>query len=148
MFVPTCLGLPVLSFAWIGIKNSPGLIVFTVLYGFFSGTFLTFPFSTVVRLSPHMGVVGVRMGVACAVVSLGLLVGTPVEEPSWNTDGRLFRHLVVLCSWSPPLRLQPLGLRRVVGSSGLILSLTLRFMLSAAAFIFSTKVVIFSFPFH
>ena len=78
MFVPTCLGLSILSFAWIGIKNSPGLIVFTVLYGFFSGTFLTLPFSTVVRLSPDMGVVGVRMGMACAVVSLGLLVGTPV----------------------------------------------------------------------
>jgi MFS family permease len=78
MFVPTCLCLSILSFAWIVINNSAGLIVFAALYGFFSGTFLTLPFSAVVTLSPHMGVVGVRMGMACTVVSLGLLVGTPV----------------------------------------------------------------------
>lgn len=60
------------------IYDTTGLIVFTVVYGFFSGAFLTLPFSTVVTLSPHMGVVGVRMGMACAIGSLGLLVGTPV----------------------------------------------------------------------
>ncbi|KAI1126930.1 major facilitator superfamily domain-containing protein [Nemania abortiva] len=78
MFIPTCLGLSVLSFAWIGIHNTPGLIVFVLLYGFFSGAFLTLPFSTVVTLSPHMGVVGVRLGMACAAVGLGSLIGTPV----------------------------------------------------------------------
>jgi predicted MFS family arabinose efflux permease len=87
MFVPTCLGLAILSFAWISIHDSPRLIVFTAFYGFFSGTFLTLPFSTVVTLSPHMGVVGVRMGMACAVVSLGLLVGTPVGGAILNAGG-------------------------------------------------------------
>ncbi|KAJ2980241.1 hypothetical protein NUW58_g6998 [Xylaria curta] len=78
MFIPTCLGLATLSFAWIGITNIPGLIVFIALYGFFSGAFLTLPFSAVVTLSPHMGVVGVRLGMSCAAVGLGLLIGTPV----------------------------------------------------------------------
>ncbi|KAK7953546.1 MFS general substrate transporter [Apiospora saccharicola] len=78
MFIPTLLGLAILSFSWISITSSASLIVFTAIYGFFSGTFLTLPFSTVVTLSPHVGVVGVRMGMACAVVSLGLLIGTPV----------------------------------------------------------------------
>ena len=77
MFVPTLLSLSILSFAWIAVHDTAGVVVFTALYGFFSGTFLTLPFSTVVTLSPHMGVVGVRMGMSCAVVSLGLLVGTP-----------------------------------------------------------------------
>ncbi|KAI8630515.1 major facilitator superfamily domain-containing protein [Xylariaceae sp. FL1651] len=78
MFVPVCLALAILSYAWIGVKNSPGLIIFTLLYGFFSGAFLTLPFSSVVTLSPHLGVVGVRLGMSSAVVGLGLLIGTPV----------------------------------------------------------------------
>ncbi|KAK6844286.1 hypothetical protein PG995_014396 [Apiospora arundinis] len=78
IFIPTCFALAVLSFAWMAIHNTADLIVFTIIYGFFSGTFLTLPFSTVVTLSPHMGVVGVRMGMACAIGSLGLLVGTPL----------------------------------------------------------------------
>ena len=78
VFIPTCLALAVLSFAWMAIHGTADLIVWTIIYGFFSGTFLTLPFSTVVTLSPHMGVVGVRMGMACAIGSLGLLVGTPL----------------------------------------------------------------------
>ncbi|KAK8039930.1 MFS transporter- MCP family- solute carrier family 16 (monocarboxylic acid transporters)- member 10 [Apiospora rasikravindrae] len=78
IFIPTCFALALVSFAWMAIYDTAGLIVFTIIYGFFSGTFLTLPFSTVVTLSPHMGVVGVRMGMACAIGSLGLLVGTPL----------------------------------------------------------------------
>lgn len=85
MFAPTCLCLAILSFAWMSIKNAPGLIVFSILYGFFIGAFMTLPFSSIVRLSPNIGVVGVRMGMGCAAVSLGLLIGTPV-------GGAILRH--------------------------------------------------------
>lgn len=78
MFIPTCFGLAVLSFAWIGIHNTPGLIVFIVLYGIFIGAFMTLPFSAVVKLSPHLGVTGVRMGMLCVICSFGILIGTPV----------------------------------------------------------------------
>jgi hypothetical protein len=43
----------------VGVHNSGGLIVFTLLYGIFSGTFLTLPFTTVITLSPHMEAAGV-----------------------------------------------------------------------------------------
>lgn len=49
-----------------------------VLYGIFIGTFMTLPFSAVVKLSPHLGVTGVRMGMLCVICSFGVLVGTPV----------------------------------------------------------------------
>ncbi|KAJ5947533.1 MFS general substrate transporter [Penicillium verhagenii] len=78
MFIPTCFGLAVLSFAWIGISNTPGLIVFVVLYGVFIGTYMTLPFSAVIKLSPHLGVTGVRMGMLCVICSFGVLVGAPV----------------------------------------------------------------------
>ncbi|KAL4985864.1 MFS general substrate transporter [Aspergillus falconensis] len=78
MFVPTCLGLTVLSFAWVGIHNTAGLITFVVFYGILIGTFMTLPFSAVIKLSPHLGVTGVRMGMLCIASSIGILIGAPV----------------------------------------------------------------------
>ena len=78
MMVPTAAATAVLLFAWIGIDNEPGLIVFAILFGFCSGTFVSLPPVTVVTLSPHLGVVGVRLGMTFFLTSLGLLVGAPI----------------------------------------------------------------------
>ena len=78
MLIPTSLVASLLAYAWIGIRNVPGLIVFAILYGFFSGTFVSLPPTTVVTLSPNLGVVGVRMGMNFFLASLGLLIGTPI----------------------------------------------------------------------
>jgi MFS family permease len=85
MLVPTCLGLAILSFVWISIQSTTGLIVFSVFYGFFIGAFMTLPFSSVVRLSPDIGEVGTRMGMVGGVASIGLLIGTPM-------GGAILRH--------------------------------------------------------
>ena len=53
-------------------------MIFCLLYGFVSGFYLTLPAVIVVSLSPHLGVVGVRMGMAFAVGALGLLIGQPI----------------------------------------------------------------------
>ena len=78
MLVPCSLAATVLAFAWIGINNTAGLIVFCVLYGFFSGTFVSLPPPTVVTLSPSLAVVGVRMGMNFALAAVGLLIGNPI----------------------------------------------------------------------
>ncbi|CAI7651313.1 unnamed protein product [Penicillium manginii] len=78
MFIPTCFLLAALSFAWIGIDNNAGLIIFVTLYGFFCGAFMTLPFSIIAKLSPHLDVAGVRMGMITAAGSFGILIGTPV----------------------------------------------------------------------
>jgi len=78
MLIPTSAIAAILAFIWIGIRNQPGLIVFALLYGFFSGTFVSLPPTTVVTLSPSLGVVGVRMGMNFFLASIGLLVGTPI----------------------------------------------------------------------
>lgn len=78
MLIPCAAISSLLAFCWIAIDRKAGLIVFCIFYGFFSGTFVSLPPTTVVSLSPSLGVVGTRMGMSFAFAGLGLLVGTPV----------------------------------------------------------------------
>ena len=41
MLIPTALMMSILILCWIGIHNTGGLILFTILYGFFSGGFVS-----------------------------------------------------------------------------------------------------------
>ncbi|CEH12521.1 Monocarboxylate transporter [Ceraceosorus bombacis] len=76
--IPCTLAAAILAFAWIGIHNVPGIIVFSVLYGFFSGTFVSLPPSTMAALSSDLSQIGTRMGQSFFVAGLGVLIGTPV----------------------------------------------------------------------
>jgi len=78
MLIPTSAVTALLVFVWIGIGNEGGLIVFAILFGFFSGTFVSLPAVAVVTLSPSLGVVGVRLGMTFFLTSLGLLIGAPI----------------------------------------------------------------------
>lgn len=78
MLLPCSFISALLAYCWIAIDNTAGVIVFCVLYGFFSGTFVSLPPTTVVSLSPSLNVVGTRMGMNFCFAGLGLLVGTPV----------------------------------------------------------------------
>ncbi|KAH7370849.1 MFS monocarboxylate transporter-like protein [Rhexocercosporidium sp. MPI-PUGE-AT-0058] len=78
ILIPCSLISAVLAFCWIKINTTAGLIIFCIFYGFFSGTFVSLPPTTVVSLSPDMGVVGVRMGMSFSLAGLGLLIGNPV----------------------------------------------------------------------
>ncbi|OOF92824.1 hypothetical protein ASPCADRAFT_54322 [Aspergillus carbonarius ITEM 5010] len=93
MLLPTSTIAGVLAFVWIGIHNTGGMIVFCILYGFFSGTFVSLPPTTIVTLSPSLGVVGVRMGMSFVLAAIGLLIGTPI-------GGALLDHgWVALQAW-------------------------------------------------
>ena len=78
MLIPCSAISALLAFIWLGIKTEAGIIIFAILYGFFSGTFVSLPPTTVVSLSPSMGVVGTRMGMSFTFAGFGLLVGNPV----------------------------------------------------------------------
>jgi predicted MFS family arabinose efflux permease len=68
----------VVAFGWIGIHSVGGLVVFCLLYGFSSGSFVSIPPTVIVTLSPSLSVVGTRMGMTFAISGIGLLIGTPV----------------------------------------------------------------------
>jgi MFS family permease len=87
VLIPCSLIAALLAFCWIAIKNTAGLIIFCLLYGFFSGSFVSLPAMTVVSLSPNLGVVGVRMGMNFAFGAFGILVGNPIAGSIYKSKG-------------------------------------------------------------
>ena len=70
----------VLLFAWIGILNVPGFIVFSALWGFVSGVLVTAPIAVVAHpaISPSLSVIGLRLGMCWSMAAIGILVGSPI----------------------------------------------------------------------
>ncbi|KAB8264262.1 major facilitator superfamily domain-containing protein [Aspergillus pseudonomiae] len=88
--IPMGLGAAVLAYAWIGIKNLAGTIVFACLYGFFSGAIVSLPPTIVARLSPNMNIVGTRMGMCFTFAGLGLLIGNPIAGALLDVEKGVF----------------------------------------------------------
>ena len=87
IIVPCALASGVLIFALIPISSAPAIVVFNVLYGFFSGSFVSLPPTILVHLTPNRALIGTRMGMCFAVVALGVLVGTPIAGAILNASG-------------------------------------------------------------
>lgn len=68
----------VLSLCLLAIHATSGILAFCVLYGFFTGTFVSLPGPTVASLSPNLAFLGGRMSMAFMSAGTGLLVGPPV----------------------------------------------------------------------
>lgn len=68
----------VLSLCLLAIHQTGGLIAFCVLYGFFTGIFVSLPGPIVTSLSPNLAFLGGRMSMAFISAGIGLLVGPPV----------------------------------------------------------------------
>ncbi|KKY21199.1 putative major facilitator superfamily protein [Diplodia seriata] len=75
---PCALLSGVLILCLIAVHDLAGLVVFCVLYGFFSGTFVSLPPTILVMLSPDRSKIGTRMGQAFSCIAIGILVGTPI----------------------------------------------------------------------
>lgn len=82
----------------LAVHSQGALLVFCVLYGCFSGSFVSLTGPVLVCLSPHVGVIGTRMGMCFTILSIALLVGTPISgaildasgaNPTWIFSGCL-----------------------------------------------------------
>jgi predicted MFS family arabinose efflux permease len=98
MLIPCCAISAVLAFCWISVVNTAGVLVFCIFYGFFSGTFVSLPPTTVVSLSPSLAVVGMRMGMSFSFAAFGILVGTPVAGEILRAGG--WKGLQLFCAFS------------------------------------------------
>jgi MFS family permease len=69
----------ILAFCWIRINTEAGLLVFAILYGYFSGAFVSLPPAVIASLTKDMSRLGTRMGMFFFISSIGVLVGTPIS---------------------------------------------------------------------
>ncbi|QRV93586.1 major facilitator superfamily transporter [Ceratobasidium sp. AG-Ba] len=76
----------VLVFAMFGVKSSGALVVFAVLYDFFSGSFFSLMSPLIVSLADHMHEVGPRLGFAFTVIGISTLIGTPISGALLSDD--------------------------------------------------------------
>ena len=76
----------VLCLCLIAAKSTAPVIVICVFYGFFSGTLVSLPPTIFVHLTKNRAVIGTRMGMGFGIVSIGLLVGTPISGAILNAS--------------------------------------------------------------
>lgn len=79
----------VLVFAWIGVHNIAGFVVFCIIYGILSGVIITVTTLMVSELSPPGAVhetIGTRLGMAYLGCGIGLLIGSPIAGALTDTS--------------------------------------------------------------
>ncbi|EAW12156.1 putative MFS monocarboxylate transporter [Aspergillus clavatus NRRL 1] len=96
--IPMGLAAAILAFAWLGIKNIAGTIVFACLYGFASGAIVSLPPTIVAKLSPNMSVVGTRMGMCFTFAGVGLLIGNPIAGTLLDLEHAVFWKAELFCA--------------------------------------------------
>ncbi|KAF3917186.1 hypothetical protein ABW20_dc0104443 [Dactylellina cionopaga] len=87
MQIPAMIISGILILCWIPIKTFQGLIAFVVLYGFFSGVFISLPPASVASITPDVTYFGVRMGMMFSIASVGSLTGTPISGALIHAQG-------------------------------------------------------------
>ena len=75
---PCVLACAILILAWIAVQGVGGLIVFALLYGFFTGTFVSTTNVALVSLTDDERIVGTRLGMSFMCAGFGILIGNPV----------------------------------------------------------------------
>ncbi|KAL8823578.1 MAG: hypothetical protein Q9191_005732 [Dirinaria sp. TL-2023a] len=86
VLIPCTFIISGLIYAWIGIKNTGGIVAFTIFYGFFSGSFLSLMPTVVASLSPDPRSYGTRMGMSFGIGSFGVLIGNPIAGKILNVS--------------------------------------------------------------
>ncbi|GMG33042.1 unnamed protein product [Aspergillus oryzae] len=66
-----------MMFALVNLSSLAGVVIVAFLYGFFTEAFVSLPPTCFVKLSPDRALIGTRMGMGYAVMTIGNLVGTP-----------------------------------------------------------------------
>ncbi|KAK0725855.1 putative monocarboxylate transporter [Lasiosphaeris hirsuta] len=86
ILAPGAIICAALTYAMIGVNSLAGIVVITILYGFFSGVFIALPPVCFVRLTADKSKVGTRMGMGFAILGFGVLTGGPGGGAILGTD--------------------------------------------------------------
>lgn len=78
MLTPAVTVTAILAFVWIRVHTVSGIIALAVLYGFFSGGFVSLPPVVMASMTPDVRDLGTRLGMVFGITSISLLIGTPI----------------------------------------------------------------------
>lgn len=84
MQIPFAFSVAILAFGWIAVKSTAGVLVFSILYGFTSGAFVSLGGPICFSVTSDPSTVGTRLGFLTAVCGIGLLIGNPIAGAIWN----------------------------------------------------------------
>lgn len=94
VFAPVCLIAGALVFAMFGVTSVGAVIVFSILYGFFSGAAIALMPPTVASVANSVHEIGLRLGLAYFTVSFAMLTGTPIVGALYDLHDAWFRPIV------------------------------------------------------
>ena len=87
-YIPHIFATGVLAYCWMAVHNPVGLMVFSVVYGFFSASLVSLIGPITVEISTETSdVIGTRLGMALAFGGVGLLVGSPIAGAILTSRG-------------------------------------------------------------
>ena len=89
IIMPCAFMTGILQFCLTAAHSSAAVIVIIAFYGFFSGTLVSLPATIYVHLAgpTKRGLIGTRMGMGFAFVSVGMLIGTPITGAILDAAG-------------------------------------------------------------
>jgi MFS family permease len=96
MIITTAFSSIIVLALWLPSKSNAPIIVFSILYGFSSGAFVSLGPSLIAQISP-IREIGVRNGTFFLFVSIGGLTGSPIGGALITRDNGNFDYLQIFC---------------------------------------------------
>ncbi|EPQ56604.1 MFS general substrate transporter [Gloeophyllum trabeum ATCC 11539] len=78
VLIPACFVTSVLIFIFLAVHTPAGVVVYALVFGFFSGTYVSVIPAGTASLTADMATIGIRIGMSFFVVGFGGLFGSPV----------------------------------------------------------------------
>jgi len=79
ILIPSAAGTALSIWLVLAINNSASLVIISILYGVFSGSYLSLVVATLASVAKHPSHIGSKTGIALAISSLSLLGSTPIH---------------------------------------------------------------------
>ena len=77
--IVACFASGIIIFGIFGAANPGGLITIAVLYGFFSGAFVSLLSPALIAFANNQSEIGLRIGMGFLITGFAALVGTPID---------------------------------------------------------------------
>ncbi|KAH9926041.1 uncharacterized protein B0H18DRAFT_954918 [Fomitopsis serialis] len=94
VLAPVAVITSALVLAMFGVTSTGAVIVFSILYGFFSGAMISLMPPAAATLAKGLHEIGIRLGLGYFVTSFAMLTGTPIAGALFDEGGRWYKPIV------------------------------------------------------